>query len=60
MCYGDGALGMAGQPRETPSVLQLRPHSPALSWTNSCGRQGFRKGRTMGLDAAAGFACGRG
>lgn len=60
MCHGDRALGMAGQPRETLSALQLWPHSPTLSWTNSCGRRGFRKGRTTGLDAAARFACSRG
>ena len=57
MCHGDRALGMSGQPRETPSVLQLRLHSPVLSWTNSCGQRGFSKGRTTGLDAAARFAC---
>lgn len=57
MCHGDRALGMAGQPRETLSALQFWLHSPELSWTNSCVQRGFSKGRTMGLDAAARFAC---
>lgn len=60
MCHGDRALRMARQPRETPTVLQLWLHSPVLSWTNSCSRQGFSKGRTMGLDTAAHFTCSRG
>lgn len=60
MCHGDRDLGMAREPHEMLSALQLWPHSPALSWTNSCGRWGFSKGRTMGLDAATRFACSRG
>lgn len=60
MCHGDRDLGMAREPHEMLSALQLWPHSPALSWTNSCGRRGFSKGRTMGLDAATCFACSRG
>lgn len=60
MCHGDRALGMARQPWETPTVLQLCLHSPTLSWTNSCSRQGFSKGRTMGLDVAARLTCSRG
>lgn len=60
MCHGDRAVGMAGQPWAMLSALQLWPHSPALSWTNSCGQQGFSKGRTMGWDEAARFACSRG